>query len=124
VGTSLIAGLVMTGAACASGPGHSSSSTHFIIQGTRSLKIDTRTLESRDDPDSTLYEISDGDLYITPSDRSRYRYGAVSEAAPRRLVAEHFTIFVSADTLTVTLVHSNEQRIKITKARVLSHSVE
>lgn len=95
---------------------------HFVLQGLRVLTINTRTLTSKDTPDSTLYEISNGELHVSSSDKSRSLVGPIREAEPNRFLTDHITILVASDRLSATLVQSEESSIKVTKTKVLSHS--
>jgi hypothetical protein len=54
------------------------------------------------------------------ADRPRSLYGPVHEVEPRRLAAEHFTIFISADSSAATLIQATDKQIKITTTTVLS----
>jgi hypothetical protein len=95
---------------------------HFVLQAKRVVTIDARTLASRDTPDSTIYEISGGELFATSPKKARQLVAAVHEAERNRLVADHVTILIAADSLAATVVRTEAKSISVTSTTILSRT--
>lgn len=78
---------------------------------------DLKTFSAETTPNDSRYEIVGRELFIDPPDRSRYLYKTVTAAGsedPNRFHSAHYTLIFSRDRRRLTLIHSNEQGVKVT----------
>ncbi|MCA1732424.1 MAG: hypothetical protein LC732_02340, partial [Acidobacteria bacterium] len=67
----------------------------------------------------TTYEIVGKELFIDSPDKSRYLYNTVTPVGsdPNRFHSAHYTLIFSKDRRQLTLIHSNEQMVKVITTR-------
>ena len=113
----LLAGLALL--ALAFSPPRESAVPDLICREQRALGIDPRTLEVSSAGAHTTFRIADGSLFISEPDRAEYRYNTIGEPiSPGVVTSSNFTIISRDESYegTVTFVHSDAQRILVSRA--------
>ncbi|MCA1733625.1 MAG: hypothetical protein LC732_08480 [Acidobacteria bacterium] len=108
---SLSASAQLPQATCAGGK------TVWVVQ-------DLEVFSAETTENDTIYEIVGKELFIDPPDRSRYLYNTVTPVGsdPNRFHSAQYTLIFTKDRRQLTLIHSNEQMVKVITTRCKSIS--